>query len=264
VRRERFDPSWLTTPAILILFLLGWHFYVRWFNISKFIIPPPLEVWDSLIDLLTTPSTLRHSWVTIYETLIGFFIACVIGVGLGTILGKTPWLERAINPFIVATQVVPKVALVPLFILWFGFGPESKIVVATVLAFFPILTNTVLGVKSVDLGHKDVMTVLNASRWQTFLSLELPSSLPAILAGMEVGIVLAVIGAVVGEYLGGSTGLGHLAVASLNDYKVGTMFAVIILLTVIGFVLYLFIGVLRRIVIPWHESMIIETRNLVG
>jgi len=106
--------------------------------------------------------------------------------------------------------------------------------------------------------------VLNASRWQTFLSLELPSSLPAILAGMEVGIVLAVIGAVVGEYLGGSTGLGHLAVASLNDYKVGTMFAVIILLTVIGFVLYLFIGILRRIVIPWHESMIVETRNLVG
>src|SRR6185437_16564729 len=163
--------------------LLAWDLYVRWFNISKFIIPPPLEVWSSLIDLLTTPSTWRHTWVTLYETLVGFFIACIVGVGLGTILGKTPWLERAINPFIVATQVVPKVALVPLFILWFGFGPESKVVVAAVLAFFPILTNTVLGIKSVDSGHRDVMTVFNAKKWQNFLSLELPSSLPAVLAG---------------------------------------------------------------------------------
>ncbi len=264
MKLKRFDPSWITTPAILVGFVVAWHYYVTWFNISKFIIPPPLAVWDSLIDLLITPSTLRHTWITLYETIVGFIIACVVGVGLGTVLGKTPWLERAINPFIVATQVVPKVALVPLFILWFGFGPESKIVVATVLAFFPILTNTVLGVKSIDLGHKDVMTVLNANRWQTFLTLELPSSLPAVLAGMEVGIVLAVIGAVVGEYLGGSTGLGHLAVASLNDYKVGTMFAVIILLTVIGFVLYLFIGLLRRLVIPWHESMIIGAQTVVA
>jgi NitT/TauT family transport system permease protein len=264
MKSKRIDPSWITTPTILIAFVLVWHYYVAWFNVSKFIIPAPLAVWDSLIDLLATPSTLRHTWITVYETIVGFIFACVVGVGLGTVLGKTPWLERAINPFIVATQVVPKVALVPLFILWFGFGPEAKIVVATVLAFFPILTNTVLGVKSVDLGHKDVMTVLNANRWQTFLTLELPSSLPAILSGMEVGIVLALIGAVIGEYLGGSMGLGHLAVASLNDYKVGMMFAVIILLTAIGFVLYLFIGLLRRLVIPWHESMIFEPRTVEG
>ena len=155
-----------------------------------------------------------------------------------------------------ATQVVPKVALVPLFILWFGFGPESKIIIAAVLAFFPILTNTMLGVKSVDCGHRDVMTVLNASRWDAFITMELPSSLPAIVAGMEVGIVLAIIGAVVGEYLGGSTGLGHLAVASLNDFKVGMMFAVIILLTLLGFALYMVIGLLRRLLTPWHESAV--------
>lgn len=251
---RRFDLTWLTTPALLVLFVLVWEIYVKWSGVSKFIIPPPIAVWESFRELVMTASTWRHTWITLYETLAGFAFACVIGVGLGAVLGKTPWLERAINPFIVATQVVPKVALVPLFILWFGFGPESKIVVAAVLAFFPILTNTVLGVKSVDSGHRDVMTVLNANRWDAFITLELPSSLPAILAGMEVGIVLAVIGAVVGEYLGGSTGLGHLAVASLNDYKVGMLFAVIILLTMIGFVLYLLIGLARRYVIPWHES----------
>ncbi len=256
MKTGRFDISWLSTPALLVAFVAVWHFYVQWSGVSKFIIPPPIAVWESFLDLISSPSTLRHTWITLYETLAGFVIACIVGVGLGTVLGKTPWLERAVNPFIVATQVVPKVALVPLFILWFGFGPESKIIIAAVLAFFPILTNTMLGVKSIDLGHKDVMTVLNASRWQAFITLELPSSLPAIVTGMEVGIVLAIIGAVVGEYLGGSTGLGHLAVASLNDFKVGMMFAVIILLTLIGFVLYMLIGLLRRVLTPWHESAV--------
>jgi len=255
VRRPRFDITWITTPALILAFVLGWHFYVVWSGVSKFIIPPPLAVWDALVDLLSTPSTARHAWITLYETLVGFVFACIIGIGLGTLLGKVRWLEKALNPFIVATQVVPKVALVPLFILWFGFGTESKIVVATVLAFFPILTNTVLGIQSVDPGHKDVMTVLNAGKWQRFITLELPSSMPAVLAGMEVGIVLAIIGAVVGEYLGGSTGLGHLAVASLNDYKVGMMFAVIILLTVMGFLLYALVGALKKLLIPWHDSV---------
>jgi NitT/TauT family transport system permease protein len=261
---KRIPVTWITTPAILIAFLLVWHFYVTWFNVSKFIVPPPAAVAESFVELLTSQSTLYHAWITLYETLVGFVLATVIGVGLGAVLGKTPWLEQALNPFIVATQVVPKVALVPLFILWFGFGPEAKIVVAAVLAFFPILTNTVLGVKSVDLGHKDVMTVLNARRWQRFVTLELPSALPAVLAGMEVGVVLAIIGAVVGEYLGGSTGLGHLAVAALNDYKVGALFAIILLLTLIGFALYVLVGMLKHFVIPWHESVITERQTVAG
>ncbi|TAK80565.1 MAG: ABC transporter permease [Betaproteobacteria bacterium] len=264
MKRRPIPTAWITTPALIVLFIAAWHLYVAWSGVSKFIIPPPLAVWESLVDLLGTASTLRHAWITLYETLVGFFFACIIGVGLGTVLGKTAWLEQALNPFIIATQVVPKVALVPLFILWFGFGTESKIVVATVLAFFPILTNTVLGIKSVDSGHNDVMTVLNAGRWQRFITLELPSSLPAVLAGMEVGIVLAIIGAVVGEYLGGSTGLGHLAVASLNDYKVGMMFAVIILLTAMGFLLYLLVGALKKLLIPWHDSVASKIRPVAG
>jgi NitT/TauT family transport system permease protein len=264
MKKIRFNASWITTPALIIIFLATWHFYVIAFNISKFIVPPPIDVADSFVDLLRSSSTWHHTWITLYETVSGFAIGCAIGIGLGTLLGKTPWLERTINPFIIATQVVPKVALVPLFILWFGFGSESKIVVATVLAFFPILNNTMLGIKSVDQGQRDVMTVLNAGKLQTFLTLELPSSLPAVLAGMEVGIVPAIIGAVVGEYLGGAVGLGALVVASLNDYKVGTMFAVIILLTIIGFLLYMFIGALRRFVIPWHQSVLAERPFAAG
>ena len=132
--------------------------------------------------------------ITLTETLVGFGIAIVLGIGLGTLLGRVQWLEQAMRPVIVASQVVPKVALIPLFIIWFGFGITSKIIIVAMIAFFPMLLNTILGVRSVDEGQKDVMKSLNASRWQTFRRLEYPSTLPYILAGMEVAIIFAVIG----------------------------------------------------------------------
>lgn len=256
--------TWITTPALIILFIAGWHFYVVWFDVSKFILPTPGSVVDGLVELFYTPSTYKHIWITVYETIAGFAIATVIGIGLGAILGKVRWLEQALNPFIIATQVVPKVALIPLFILWFGFGPESKIVISAIIAFFPILTNTLLGVKSVDFGHRDIMISLNASKWQTFMLLEFPSALPAILTGLEIGIVLAIIGAVVGEYLGGSEGLGYLAIATLSAYKVNMLFAVIILLTAVGFILYAAVAGIRRFAIPWHESVLIGRLQASG
>jgi len=248
--------TWLVAPLILVGFFLVWEIYVRALKISPFILPPPSQVWFALLDLLREPSTFRHTRITVEETLGGFAFAVLFGVGLGTLLGKIAWLERALNPLIVASQVVPKVALIPLFILWFGFGATSKVVIAAVLASFPILTNTVLGVKSVERGHHDVMDSLNAGGWARFRMLELPSSLPYILTGMEVGIVLATIGAVVGEYLGGSDGLGSLAVSTLNALQVDTLFAVILLLTIIGLALYLIITALRRLIVPWHDSAI--------
>jgi NitT/TauT family transport system permease protein len=247
----------LATPLILVVLVAIWDAYVRAYEVSPLILPSPSSVWAAIIELLTSPRTWGHVGTTITETIVGFLIAIVIGIALGAMLGKTPWLERTLNPIVVGLQVMPKIALVPLFVVWFGFGPTSKIVMAAVLAFFPIMTNTIIGIKSVDRGHRDVMTSLNAGRWQSFRELELPSSLPFILTGMEVGIVLAIIGAIVGEYLGGSNGLGYLAVAALNAFDVPGMFAVIILLTVIGFVLYAAVVVLRRFVTPWHESVLI-------
>ena len=171
--------------------------------------PAPYAVWKAWLDLLASPRAWGHAETTVYETLVGFLWGLFIGVGLGVLIGRIRWLEMTLNPFIVAIQVVPKVAFVPLFVVWFGFGITSKVIVSAVLAFFPILTNTVLGVKSIESGHRDVMTSLNASRLAVFWRLELPSSLPYILTGMEVGIVLAIIGAIVGEYLGGNSGLGY-------------------------------------------------------
>jgi NitT/TauT family transport system permease protein len=246
---------WITTPVLVLLLLLSWHLYVTIANVSAFILPAPAKVWDAWMDMLTSSRAWRHTWLTVYVTLVGFGWALLIGVGLGVLLGRMRWLELTLNPFIVATQVIPKVALLPLFVVWFGFGNTSKVIVAAILAFFPILTNTVLGVKSVDMGHRDVMTSLNATRWQIFRRLELPSSLPYILTGMEVGIVLAIIGAIVGEYLGGNAGLGFMLVSKMNGYETDGLFAVIIQMTLLGFFFYFATGALRRLLIPWHQSV---------
>ena len=253
-KRRRETPAWIGSVVLLLIFLGGWEFYVRAFGVSKLILPPPSAVLETWIASLGRASTWYHTWVTAWETIFGFVFAVIFGVGLGALLGKSPRLEKMLNPFIIATQVVPKVALVPLFVVWFGFGMTSKVVIASVLAFFPILLNTVLGVKSVDRGHREVLSSLNASRWQQIKELEFPSALPYILTGMEVGVVLSIIGAVVGEYLGGSEGLGNLAVKEMNSYNTTALFAVIIHLSVIGFIFYAIVVGLRRFLIPWHES----------
>ncbi|WP_215907047.1 ABC transporter permease [Phreatobacter aquaticus] len=245
---------WITTPLLLGILVLIWHVYVRMTGISPFILPAPGAVVSDWIEMLTNRRAWFHAGMTVYATLVGFFWAALIGVVLGVLIARIRWLELTLNPFIVATQVIPKVALVPLFVVWFGFGITSKVIVAGVLAFFPILTNTVLGVKSIDEGHRDVMTALNASRWQVFKRLELPSALPYILTGFEVGIVLAIIGAVVGEYLGGSQGLGHLLIQSMNGFETSQMFAVLIQMSLIGFAFYFAIGFLKRLLIPWHAT----------
>jgi NitT/TauT family transport system permease protein len=245
---------WITTPALCLAMVLGWQAYVSASGVSPFILPAPGTVWDTWVELLHSPRAWNHTAMTVYATLAGFAWALAIGVGLGVMMARLPWLEATLNPFVVATQVLPKVALVPLFVVWFGFGITSKVIIAAVLAFFPILTNTILGVKSIEAGHRDVMASLNATRWQVFRRLELPSALPYIVTGMEVGIVLALIGAIVGEYLGGSAGLGHLLIARMNAYETDGLFAVMIHMTLLGFVFYAAIGALRRVLIPWHAA----------
>ncbi|MDQ6432540.1 ABC transporter permease [Mesorhizobium sp. LHD-90] len=247
-------PSWVGSLIILAVFLGVWEGYVHLFDVSKLVLPPPSEVVLKWLEFLVSKSVWYHTGVTAWETFLGFVFAGILGVSLGFLLGKMPRLERMLNPFVIATQVIPKVALVPLFVVWFGFGMTSKVVIATILAFFPILLNTVLGIKSVDHGHEEVMKSLNATRWQRLTQLDFPSSLPYILTGMEVGVVLSIIGAVVGEYLGGNTGLGNLAVKEMNSYNTTALFAVIMHLSILGFAFYAVVVGMRKYLIPWHGS----------
>lgn len=240
--------------ASVIGFFVLWKAYVAYFEVSPLVLPPPEKVLSAFVRLLQREDTYFHIYTTLVECLGGFCIAVIVGIILGQLLGRVEILDTILKPFVIALQLTPKVALIPLFILWFGFGIESKIIISALLGFFPVFSNSYLGAKSVNTGLVEVFQVGQAGAWQRFRLLILPSSLPYILTGMEMAIVLAIIGAVVSEFVAGSRGLGYLATIKLQDLEVDTLFAVVIMLAMIGFVLYFLVGSLRRVVIPWHES----------
>ncbi|WP_159501889.1 ABC transporter permease [Microbacterium sp. 18062] len=246
---------WVTTPLLLIVLLVVWQVTVTALEVNPLILPSPAQIWDALLRVVAQPATWANTWITVTETVVGFLIALVLGVVVGVFFGKIPLLEISLRPLIIVSQVVPKVALIPLFVIWFGFGMTSKIIMAALLAFFPIMLNVLLGVRSIEAGQREVMRSLNASRWQTFRRLEFKSVLPYIFAGMEIGIVMAIIGTIVGEYLGGNEGLGYMVVTTLNALDSPALFAVIALLSALGLALYFIVASLKRFVIPWHESV---------
>jgi NitT/TauT family transport system permease protein len=247
---------WISTPLLLIAIVAVWKVYTSVSGISEFVIPTPEATWGSLVELVLDPETwVVHVWITLFETLAGFVIAVIAGISFGAVLGRIYWLEAALRPLLVGLQVIPKVALIPIFVIMFGFGLASKIITAAILAFFPIMLNVLLGVRSVEPGHREVMRSLGAGRWQTFRHLDFHSTLPYVFAGMEVGIVFSLIGAIVGEYLSANEGLGNLVVVSLNALDAPQLFAVIILLAALGSVLYFAVTGAKRLMIPWHESV---------
>ncbi|MFC7401866.1 ABC transporter permease [Citricoccus sp. GCM10030269] len=246
---------WVGAPLLVILLCVVWEISVRALEVSTLILPPPSMIAERLGELIQDPEVWSHAGITATEIIFGFLLAVLFGVIVGVLLGKIAWLEMTVRPIIVLLQVVPKVAFVPLFVIWFGFGMSSKVIIAAMLAFFPIMLNVLLGVKSIDPGHRDVMTALNAGNRQRFTNLDFRSVMPYLLAGMETGIVFAVIGAIVGEYLGGNEGLGYMVVRTLNQLDAPGLFGVVVLLAVLGLLLYGAVFALKRFLIPWHESV---------
>lgn len=247
---------WITTPVILAVLIGFWQVYVTSANVSKFVLPPPSSVASSFWQEVTTSFTWKTAiWPTVYQSLLGFLLALLVGLVLGFLVGKFDIAHRVLNPFIVGTQVVPLIALVPLFLLWFGFGPTAKVITAALLSFFPMLTNTAFGVQSIPTGMRELFVSLRANPVQRFVLLELPFTLPNILTGARVGIVLATVGAIVAEYLGGNSGLGAYAVSEQNQLEIPQLFGSILIMAIVGFVLYSGIEGLRRVLIPWHQSI---------
>ncbi|MGD9795151.1 MAG: ABC transporter permease [Acidimicrobiia bacterium] len=245
---------WLITPLFLGLLIALWHFYVTHNDVSSFILPRPGAVFDALREVMSKGRTYHHAWVTTQEILLGFVIGVGFGVIVGLLLAKAPVIERSLNPLIVAAQVAPKTPLVPLLIVWFGYGATPKVLIAALLAFFPVFRNTLLGLKSIPAGFRDVSVIAQMSRRQRFLHMEMPYASPYILTSMEMAMVLSVIGVIVGEFLAGNEGLGYLVVQAMNNLDVDTLFAYLILLTLLGYLLHLAVSVLKQRAIPWHES----------
>ena len=224
--------------ALFVALLALWEGFVRLTGISPLVIPAPSAVLIVLWEGLTVGFLWPHVWVTAVETLLGFALGCAIGFVAGVLLGEVDFLRRLLWPYVLASQVVPKLALGPIFIVWFGFGMTSTIVITALICFFPLLENTLTGLQSVPPEKRDLFRMLGASRRQTLLRLKIPSGLPVIMAGVRVAIVLALVGAVVGEFIGGDAGLGASIIAAQGMMDSTLLFALFIVITALGMLFY--------------------------
>lgn len=245
------EASW--RPALLLGVLLIVWWFVAWQEmVAPYLIPPPGDVLDVLVDQRS--ELMGHTWVTTYETLIGFVLAAVIGVGTAVLIVYSKTLERAIYPVILFAQVIPKIAIAPILVVWFGFGVTPKIVLAVLIAFFPVVVSSVAGLRSINPELLELSATMGASKWQTFLKFRLPGALPHVMAGLKVAVTLAVVGAVVGEFVGAQEGLGYVLLASSGNLDAPLLFADLFLMSAIGIVLFVVIELAESLLIPWHAS----------
>ena len=247
--------------AALVLFLAAWESIVRLLNVPEIVLPPPTSILEALRAIVMSGAVLSHLGVTVTEVLAGFGLGAVAALVLGTLIAQFRLVDRVVYPYVIALQAVPKVALAPLLVIWFGFGISSKILMTAVIAFFPILVNTIAGLRSVEQDRLDLMVALNASRWQIFRYVRLPTALPFIFAGLDVGIVLSVIGAIVGEFVGANAGLGYLLLVYNADLKIAAVFALLVILAALGIILHAIVQVVQKRVMFWAT---VDVHRAVG
>jgi len=243
-RRRRRDALVLNTArvAVLVAALVVWH--LASLATSPLILPGPISVATQLVR--SWGVILTNLWVTLGEIGLGFAAGSAIGVVIGTAIAHSRRLERILRPYIATSQAVPKAALAPLFVLWLGFGVGPKVTIAALISFFPLLENTIVGLRRVDPDALKLFASLGASPWQVFVKLRLPHGLPYILTGLKVGIVFATVGAVIAEFVTSNRGLGALIMQAQGNFDTRLMFAVIIVLTVMGVVLYEILQLVER------------------
>jgi NitT/TauT family transport system permease protein len=246
-------PQVVLIPLVLVAFLGLWEWAVNVFSIPPFIAPAPSAVFRALAGGLRSRLFLEHFWITLYETLLGFLIAAVAGIVLGAVIAQFRLVEQTVYPYLVALQTMPKIAVAPLIVVWFGFGISSKVVIASMVGFFPVLVNVIVGLKTVDQAKLDLMRSLNATRWQTFRLVKLPNALPFLFAGLDIAIVFSVLGAIVGEFVGAQRGLGNLILQFNFSLDIAAVFAVLILLSIMGVALHLIMQLIQKRVIFWAE-----------
>jgi NitT/TauT family transport system permease protein len=196
-----------------------------------------------------------HSWVTTYETLGGFALSVNNGIPLAIVIVASSIIDRALMPWLILSQTFPKVALAPLIVVWFGLGVFPKLVVTFLVAFFPIVISTVVGLRSIEREMLELAHSMRATRLQVFWHFRLPLALPNIFAGLKVAAAFAVVGAVIGEWVGASEGLGYLLILANANLDTSLLFAVLVMLMILGIVMYYSIEVIEQWLIPWHSTI---------
>lgn len=252
---------WLTpvrrkalTVAVFVAVVAAWQLVVSALGVSHLIFPGPVGVARSVYEVFQSGEVWPHLGVTLYEILAGFALGAFAGFVLGALIGQSALLELVLYPYVVAFQTVPKVAVAPLFVLWFGFDTTSKVVITATIVFFPVLANTIVGLRSAPREQIDLMHAFTASGWHVFRMVRLPHALPYVFAGLDIGIVLAVIGAIVGEFVGAQAGLGYLILQRNFSMDAAGMFAILIVLSAIGIVLHGVVKAIARRVVFWADA----------
>jgi NitT/TauT family transport system permease protein len=235
----------IVTVAVLLVL---WETGARGFGIAGFLLPPPSAV---VVSLGThAPLLLREGWITMVEIVLGYLLSIAVGVPLALAIFLWPPFARSIYPLLVSSQAMPKVAIAPLFIVWFGFGLLPKVLIAFLIAFFPIVINTAMGLAAIEPAKIHLARSMGLGPGATFLKIRLPDALPAIFGGLKISITLAVVGAVVGEFVGGDAGLGYQLMVANGSMDTPLLFAGLIALTILGVVLFLLVELAERLVIP--------------
>ncbi len=247
-RRIPYSVRDIVLPCLLSIALIAvWEFIVRVRHVPPLVLPAPSVIWESLVSHTRSGFLLVHLWVTLAEILLGFLAGSALGVGLGIGVALSPTLRGVLHPYLIASQAMPKLALAPIFVMWFGFGMLPKVLITALIAFFPLFENTVTGLNEVDSDALELFRALRASRWQTLWWLRLPNAVPYVAAGLRVAMILSIVGAVVAEYVGANRGLGALIISSQGMMDTPLMFAVFVVLVILGVALYEAIGHLERV-----------------
>ena len=240
--------------VLLVVSLSAWEAVVRVAQIQAFILPPPSQILVALYRGIASGLYVKHLQVTLLETILGFAVGSALGFVLGTAVAMNRYVEYFLYPYIVMFQSLPKVALAPLIVIWFGLGLTSKVINAALVAFFPLLVNTMVGLRSADEDRVSLMRSLAASDTQIFWMLRLPNALPFVMAGLDIAMILALIGAIVAEFTGATSGLGMLILSMTYTMDVSGQFSVLLILSVVGLVLNRIVSLVRRRVLFWDPS----------
>jgi NitT/TauT family transport system permease protein len=245
----------IVPPALwtLIVLLIFWELSVRVMKVPVYILPSPTRIAEEF--MVYWPRLLVNSGYTMIEVLTGFWCAIVVGVPLAVLVTYSRVAERALYPLIVATQSIPKVAVAPLLLAWFGYGMTPKIVIVVLLSFFPIVINAVVGMKSASAEMIYLAQSMGATPWQAFWKFRLPQALPNIFAGLKLATVLSVIGAMVGEFIGADKGLGYVILVAGSTFDIARQFAAIIMISAIGMIFFAIIERVERVAIPWRANL---------
>jgi len=243
----------LWPPALLlaVVFVIWWFVAAREY-VPNYLVPRPAQVFDTMRDQWRMLA--HHTWVTLYETLLGFVLAVALGLGTAVLIAYSRSMDKAIYPLVLFAQVVPKVAIAPLLMVWFGNGLKPKVILAVLIAFFPVVISGVAGLRSTDPELLDLSATMGGSRWQTFRKIRFPIALPHLMSGVKVAVTLAVVGAVVGEFVSAGEGLGYELLVANGQLDAPLLFAALILMSVLGIVLFVLVDVAEALLIPWHAS----------